>query len=299
MTGQAQLGIGTAALGSAYGLGANIVPAESAAALLRDAIHAGVRYLDTAAAYGDAERIVGLIAPQVLSGDVRVCTKLGADAVMSGGGVASLREALLRLGLPSIDTLMVHSADARTLLDPALASLLRDIHAAQLVKRLGASTYGLESAHAALAQRWLGAIQVEHSILNPAVVTGLAERRRGTELVVRSVLCKGLLSSRRSSVQGLALGIEPDLKKLESFAADLALDLPGLAIRFALDSPGVDIVLVGVSDASELETALRAAARAPLTSEQMRALRDFDRSDDPVSHPELWNKLATNAAVTR
>ena len=299
MTGSAQLGIGTAALGSAYGLGASIVPAATAAALLRDAISAGVRYLDTAAAYGDAERIVGMVAPQVLAHDVRVCTKLSADTVVAGGGVAALREALQRLGLPGIDTLMVHSVDARTIQDPELVNALREMRAADLVERIGASTYGLEAAHAALTQRWLGAIQVEHSILNPAVVAGLAERPRGVELVVRSVLCKGLLSTRRAASQGLATGIEPDLKQLEAFAADLGLDLPGLAIRFALDTSGVDVVLVGVSDAAELQTALGAAAHAPLTSEQLRALCSFDRSDDPVSHPELWNKLATSAAVNR
>jgi aryl-alcohol dehydrogenase-like predicted oxidoreductase len=299
MIGAARLGIGTAALGSAYGLGASTVPADTAAALLREAIEAGVRYLDTAVAYGDAERIVGLIAPQVLARGVRVCTKLGAAVVTPVQGVASLRESLQRLQLPSVDTLLVHSVDERALQAPALQESVQELRAAGLVDRIGASTYGPEAARAALSQRWLNAIQVEHSILNPSVLDGLTARPHGVEIIVRSVLCKGLLSARRAATRGLAAQLEPDLRKLESFAADLGLDLPGLAIRFALDTPGVDVVLVGVSDAAELTTALRAADRAPLTPDQLLALRAFDRSDDPASHPELWNKLVANAAANR
>jgi aryl-alcohol dehydrogenase-like predicted oxidoreductase len=66
------------------------------------------------------------------------------------------------------------------------------------------------------------------------------------------------------------------------------MDLTTLAIRFALDTSALDIVLVGVSDRSELAVAVEAAGRRPLTPEQYAAVAAFDRSDAPWSHPERW-----------
>jgi aryl-alcohol dehydrogenase-like predicted oxidoreductase len=41
------------------------------------------------------------------------------------------------------------------------------------------------------------------------------------------------------------------------------MTLPELAIRFALDTPGLDVVLVGIGSPEELATAVAARDRAP------------------------------------
>src|SRR4051812_48346848 len=81
----AVLGIGTATFVAGYGLGAETQRPREAAALLREAIDSGIRYLDTAAVYGEAEAAIGLIADEIQDSEVRVCTKIDAESLKSDG----------------------------------------------------------------------------------------------------------------------------------------------------------------------------------------------------------------------
>lgn len=296
----AKLGIGTAALGLPYGIGGQHMAHDTAAGLLRDALDAGVGYVDTAAAYGDAETVVGLVAPRLRATRARVCTKLTVPACRASGALAAMNESLARLQLESVDTVLLHSADTAALRDASLRVGLEGLVAAGLTTRIGVSTYGAQDAAFAQSLPWVQSLQVEHSILNPSVLRALGERgaaRNRVEVIARSVLCKGLLTTRRSQAGAVTARIAATLDDLEAFARDRGLDLPGLALRFALDSPGVDVVLVGVSSGAELAAALRAAAQSPLTPAELRDLAAFDRSSDDASHPELWPALNAGGAA--
>jgi aryl-alcohol dehydrogenase-like predicted oxidoreductase len=293
----AQLGIGTAALGLPYGIGAERVAPEQAVALLRAAIAAGVRYIDTAAAYGDAESVVGRVRAEIAAAGVRVCTKVTEPALRARGAAAALGDSLARLGLERVDTVLLHSAGAAALREAAHADEFARLIDAGLARRVGVSTYGAADASLAGTLPWVGALQVEHSILNPSVL-GVLRAAPRVEVIARSVLCKGLLTARRAQGGAAAAALAATLDALEAFARDRGLDLPALAIRYALDSPGVAIVLVGVSSRAELETALRAAAHPPLSAADRAALAAFDRSQDDASHPELWPAQSAGGAAS-
>jgi len=290
------LGLGTATFIAGYGLAAQTPQPQEAAALLREAISAGIRYVDTAAVYGDAESVVGLVANDVHDRRVRICTKVAATAVKAGGIAAEVRASLARLRLDAVDTLLLHSADTLGLEERVLGESLDEVRSSGFALRTGASTYGVADARTALAQPWCGALQVEHSILNPSVLAALNARPHGSEIVARSVLCKGLLTSRRRHADGIASGIAPALDSLDRLAAEWGWPLPELAIRFALDTPGVDVVIVGVSTHAELRTAMSASARPPLGTEARNTLAGFDRSLADAAHPERWNAVANQAA---
>jgi aryl-alcohol dehydrogenase-like predicted oxidoreductase len=115
-----------------------------------------------------------------------------------------------------------------------------------------------------------------------------AARRVGQEIVVRSVLCKGLLTDRRRCAQHLDGAVAVKLDGLDARAEQWGYSLPELAIRFALDTPGVDVVLVSASSVAELATAVAAAARVPLEPEQWESLAEFDCSSQDWVHPERW-----------
>lgn len=273
------LGIGTAAYLPNYGLGPAAAPED---ALLGAALAGGVRYIDTAADYGDSELAVG----RVRTGGVRVCTKVSAN-----GSLENLRASAGRLnGAP--DTILMHSAGRQQILGAPVIAALREARETGLTARTGASTYGIEDAALALAQPWVDVVQVEYSILNQSVVEQAPKTRDVQEVVVRSVLCKGLLTSRRSTAPHLVAQVADALAGLDRCAAEWNRSVEELAIRFALDSPGIDVVLVGVSDQQELRTALDAAASPRLTPEQWTQLASFDRRDADAAHPERWGRLS-------
>ena len=274
----AELGIGTAAFLAGYGIGPAAAPPDD---LLRLAVERGIRYLDTAADYGDSETAVG----RVLVPGVRVCTKVPATATID-----DVRASVARIGAAP-DTILLHSAGLEQLSGAPAIEALREAKAAGLASRIGASTYGTDAAAFALDQPWCDTIQVEYSVLNQSVLRGLPATRAAREIVVRSVLCKGLLTSRRSAAPRFTEPLADALAGIEDCARDWGGTIEALAVRFALDSPGIDVVLVGVSNHAELETALAAAALPRLTQDQWARLAAFDRSGLDAAHPERWSRI--------
>lgn len=278
------LGLGTAAWIPDYGLGGPTEDLrEGLKELVCEAVVAGIRYIDTAASYDAVEERLGQLAEFLRRHHVRLCTKLAATAI------DGLSQTLQRLRCERVDTVLVHNACMEDLMDHQVGERLIQAKRQGHVGHLGASTYGGDDARMALQQPWCEVIQVEHSLLHPTVVHTLAGLKRpGQELVVRSVLCKGLLTSRRRYAEDLPADAHARLDRLEEIAAAWDFSLPELAIRFALDTPAVDIVLVGISDLHELETALAAAQRPSLEPWQRDALKEFDCSTEDWSHPERW-----------
>ena len=268
-------------------------------ALVSAAVEAGVRYLDTAAVYGTSEASLGTLAPLLHRHGVRTCTKTAAcDGPETFAG--EVARSLARLNTSSVDTLMLHSATTPDLQARWLGGAFGALKDQGRIVRSGASTYGPETARAALDLDWCDAVQVEYSILNQGVLCHIAGAvRPGQEIIARSVLCKGLLTRRRhTATDSVAKPIAPALDELEHLAEEWHYELPELAIRFALDSPGIDIVLVGVSSAAELDLAMRALSRPPLQARQMQRLADFDRSDLDCVHPERWPQPAGVARMS-
>jgi aryl-alcohol dehydrogenase-like predicted oxidoreductase len=273
----AALGIGTATFLPNYGINAGPPPGD---ALLTAAITGGVRYLDTAADYGDAERAVG----RVLLEGVRVCTK-----IKPADSAEAIRASVARLGAPP-DTILMHSAGREQLASAPAVAALQFARQTGLTTWIGASTYGIDDAEFALAQPWVDVVQVEYSILNQSVVRRLGPRRQA--VVVRSVLCKGLLTSRRTAAPRLLEEVRDAVDAVEHSAHEWGCSIETLAIRFALDTPGVDVVVVGVSGRDELDTALAAAASPRLTTQQWNRLASLDRSGTDAAHPERWSRVS-------
>jgi aryl-alcohol dehydrogenase-like predicted oxidoreductase len=136
-------------------------------------------------------------------------------------------------------------------------------------------------------------VQVEHSVLNPSVVSAIVGSRRADQIIVgRSVLAKGLLTARREADAAMVAALASTLDSLQDRASAWGFSLPELAIRFALDTSGIDVIVVGISTREEIETALNATKRQPLTAAQMKELASFDRSAEPLVHPERWPRTA-------
>ena len=282
--GPGALGLGTATALPGYGVGDGSGDPAALSDVIRAALGAGVRYVDTAAAYGAGESLLGELAGLLTRTAVRVCTKVSRSELHAG-----LEPSLGRLRFHAVDTVLLHSARGHDVVDGGVARALSSMKASWRTARTGASTYGVEDARTALAQPWCDTLQVEHSVLNPSVVAAVRRAKRpGQELVVRSALCKGLLTARRRALPEAFGDVVALVDELDGVASGWGFTLPELAIRYALDTPCVDVVLVGMASAPELELALAALRRPPLAPWQMDELARFDRSDDDLVHPERW-----------
>jgi aryl-alcohol dehydrogenase-like predicted oxidoreductase len=262
--GSATLGIGTAALSVSYGAPGLQRPAPrpaEARRVLLEALERGVRFVDTAPAYGESETIVGdTLADR---GDCTLATKLaippaGWEALSSAETRAHVRasaEASLRaLRRERLDVLQIHNADERVLRRSCVVEELERLRQEGLVALIGATVYGEDAALAAIATPAIELVQIAYSALDrrPERRVLPAASAAGKAVVARSLLLRGVLSPAGRELAGAfaALGAAADaIRRALGVGWD---ELAGAAVAFVATRPGVACALLGPRDEREL-----------------------------------------------
>lgn len=272
-----RIGLGTAQFGLDYGISntAGKMNEESVVRTMQVAAQAGVRVLDTAPAYGDAESIIGRMAPSV--GSFACVTKTrqlrhGLDAVIDG-----VAESLARLGPSPLYGLLVHAAG--DLLGPegqGLWRALADFRESGRVLRIGASVYTTEDANALMDRYPLDIIQIPFSMIDQRFLSdGTLARlnESGVEVHARSVFLQGLMFLNPVDLPPeLAFAVD-HLAHVHGVLSKIGVSPLTAAVNFVLHRPEIDMAIIGVTGESELQEVINAAGPQP----------DFD-----------WQSLATN-----
>lgn len=284
-----RLAIGTVQFGTAYGISnrRGQVPLDEVGAILTDAAERGVDLLDTAAAYGEAEAVLGRLRP--LSGHFRIVTKAlplgeGGTAAVAAGALGSLQE----LGRSEVEALLVHRAsDLRGPEGEDLWRTLRRLQERGCFRRLGISAYAGDEP-LDLARRFAPEImQLPVSFLDQRLVrdgTLEALAGRGVEVHARSVFSQGLVFLDPGRLPtGLAHAGRSLAERAERIARAGASPLAA-GLHFVLRRPEIGRIVVGVTSLSEWR-AIAAAAAAPAPDLDWEALA----LDDPVVlDPGKW-----------
>lgn len=243
-----ELALGTVQFGLAYGAvgsGRQVEP-DTARAILAQAWTDGVRWLDTAAAYGDIEsRLAGLCGEH----DFRIVSKIASLAALP----VDTREAALRSSIARsidrlgtrLDTLMFHSpAD---LAGDTGAALWQAARAATRPHglRLGVSVYGPQEL-AALRERFdIDVAQLPGNALDQRLAApGAASALDGIELHLRSAFLQGLLLAPGAGAQRIPAAA-PALQAWEQRCAEAGLALPVAALGVVKALPQVSCCVVG------------------------------------------------------
>lgn len=273
-----KLGLGTVQFGQAYGVSntSGQVSPDDARAILRRAAEGGVTVLDTAANYGEAERVLAAldIAP------FRIVTKTihgshGVEAV-----VARARQSARDL---KADTLLVHAAG--DLADDALWPALQRLKAEGVFRHVGISTYVADDPAALAARYRPDVMQLPFSLLDQRLLqdgTLARLKDRGVEVHARSIFLQGLLflDALPPKLQHAA----PRLAQVKARIAQAGSTPLQAALGFVLSRPEIGTALVGVTTPGELEEIL-VAAKTPLPALDWDALA---LDDETVLTPSLW-----------
>ena len=289
-----KLGLGTVQFGLDYGVAnpGGRTSEDEVRRILAAAADGGIEVVDTAAAYGEAEAVLGRCLQR--PSPFRIVTKTRPLRERSDGSTAGhwiqsgFVRSLERLGMDRVDALLVHHV--ADLLGPEgrdLASVLADLNSSGRAGKIGLSTYGGAEVDAALAVHDFDLLQLPLNVLDQRLVAGgkLRQlRQRGIEVHVRSVFLQGLLLMQPSSVPAYFAPIRSQLGAWHS-----ALETRGMtplegAFAFvrALD---VDVVLVGVDNALQLaanQAAFAAAANCDLD------FAAFAVDDEAFINPSRW-----------
>lgn len=225
---------------------------EQTLVLLRAALALGVTLIDTAPAYGLAERRLGELLPAVAPSDRwTICTKVGerfdpatgtSSYDFSPRAIAdSVARSIDLLRRPKLDIVLLHFAsavdDAAVLRAGHAAAALLDLKARGVISAVGASTASPDAALLALGLH--PAQPAAAPSLDCVMVTLNALDRTAIPLIAQAAAAgRGVLVK----------------KPLASGHAD-----PAASLALVLGTPGVTSVVVGTTSTAHLTQAVEAA----------------------------------------
>ena len=276
-----KLGLGTVQFGQAYGVSnqRGQVPKEEAAAILERAAKAGVRLLDTAANYGEAETILAALG----TSPFRVVTKTiglshGLDQV-----IARARQSAQSL---KADTLLVHAAnDLKGKDGEALWNALRQLKDEGVFRKIGVSVYAADDPEALVEQFRPDVMQLPFSLLDQRLLENgslVRLKELGVEVHARSLFLQGLLFMEELPAKLRRAGAH--LERTRKTLADAHVTPLAAALGFVLARPEIAFGLVGVTSAAELDEII-AAAGQPVPRLDWAS---FALKDEVVLTPSLW-----------
>jgi aryl-alcohol dehydrogenase-like predicted oxidoreductase len=270
-----RLCIGTVQFGMDYGVQGGTRPAaRDAVAMLDYATQNGVDAIDTAAAYGTAEEVVGeFLSRKTLPREaVQVISKFGTN-IFEGASVADyavrLRAAaetsLKRIKSDYLDAYICHVPTAAG--DPAIIEAMAALKASGLVRHVGFSVYDPDQVRACLMSDVVDFIQSPFSFLDRRMETSgvLAEARaKGIDFHTRSAFVQGLMLMDVAKIPEHLAVTRPVISDLEAACAEAGLSRRTLALAFVKANPNISHLVFGVDNLEQLK----------------EIVSDFDRSVD-------------------
>jgi len=277
-----KLALGTVQFGLDYGVTNHDgqVTIEEARDILNYAKNNGIDTLDTAAAYGSSEQVIGEIGVD----DFHVITKTvslenGVDKVLKG-----CYKSLDNLNIEQADGLLIHNIDeVNNKKFGTLFSQLNKLKEQGLINKIGFSTYTPEQVDFLLENFDFDLIQVPFNVFDTRLVQGgqlQALNNNGVEIHARSVFLQGVLLSLNNlsnyfSTWGAEFGTYQEMVK------DSGLSLLEYSINFALNMKEIDKVLVGVNSKGQLMEI--AAAAKEVDNIEAHPINDIN-----LLNPSLW-----------
>jgi aryl-alcohol dehydrogenase-like predicted oxidoreductase len=295
MAASSRLALGTVQFGLDYGVthGGGRVPEAEVRAILARARAAGIGTLDTAAAYGDAEEILGRVEA---GRSFRIVTKTLPIAAAGGGAgavariTARFQGSLEKLAVASVDGVLVHAAS--DLLSPAGEQLWKQLEVWRsqgLVRRIGVSVYDRAEIDAVLARFPPDLVQLPLNALDQRLLLdGTIDRLagRGIAIHARSLFLQGLLLQPPEQCPPHLAAAKPFLDRWWTACRQHSVAPLTAAVRFGLAAPGIEKLLVGVHSTAHLDAIIKASqADCPDLDWNALAAHDGDAVD-----PRRWPK---------
>lgn len=296
-----RLGLGTAEIGFAYGLGSPTVPSEDdTLALLREAVGMGVTFFDTANYYGLAEERIGKSGILKNPGVV-VCTKCAQflekgeyfePAELERKIREQVESSLQHLAVEALPLLLLHGPSAKQMGDAVLLSVIEKLKTEGKIRFWGVSTRGVEAPLAAI-EAGADVLELAFSIADRRMEPVFAAaQEKGVGVINRSVYLKGTFAGK---AQYLPEVLEPLKKTVEAAGAiahELNMPLTELALRYTLSEPAIGVSLVGTATLPHLRSAAEALARGPLPADVVEKLRSVALTDPEQVDPARWPQSA-------
>ena len=241
--------LGTVELGLDYGVNNNSgkTTKKQALELLDIAWNNGIRELDTAAAYGDAEEIIGYSEHNFL-----IDTKLPVS--ISGERCADcLSEACMKLKTNSLNILYLHSFEQVN--NAEIVEFLREQKDKGIIKQIGISIYEpSEMQYITKQLHYVDVIQFPFNVFdNCRWVEQIQQAKEAQKkLYARSIFLQGLIFKDRHDNFIRSIGAIDYIESLQKICKEADTSIAELACHYVLQEPHIDEIIIGCQTTNDV-----------------------------------------------
>lgn len=290
-----KIGLGTVQFGLNYGISNKNgqVNEEEAARILRTASDNGITVLDTAAAYGNSEEILGKALPK--DKHFHIVTKIPKIGSETKDIKKTIRKifdnSLQKIGCSSLYALMFHDAD--DLISSCGAEIYQavaEIKNDGLIQKIGVSVYTQKQLEAIRQRFDIELVQVPVNVFDQRLVqNGYLQElcKNGVEIHSRSAFLQGLILMEPDEVRPYFEPVKPVLTRFRQTAQELGVTPLLLALAFVLQLECLSTVIVGVTlqkELAEIIEAVRYIEENPINID----FSAYGIDDTAILNPSLW-----------
>ena len=288
--------MGAAALAQPYGIAnpqSSLSPAETDD-LLTAAWSRGIRFIDTASAYGEAEIRIGKWSNRT-GNHFRTIGKLPTMRDIPNAEIRSTVqthiEATCRsMRIERLEGYLIHDPDdfAR----PHVREALEEFQETGKFGYFGLSIYKPDEAITALTFSDVGAFQIPINIFdNRLTESGLSKKCENNDILLflRSVFLQGLIFRNPNTLPDFFRPILPKLHGFRSLSKEAGVSLSHLALAYVLQTVRTAKVIVGCRNVSHIEELSDIIEAAPVNNEMINRMRVLgSEMDAEMIDPRLW-----------
>ena len=288
-----KIGLGTAQWGLTYGISnhSGQTKPEEVSRILSYARAMGIKVIDTARVYGEAEQVLGL---NDLS-HFNIITKIPALEIwnrdhcfLSASVKDSLSRSLHALHVESLQGLLLHNCDDLfSEFGSKIVASLQELKASGKVIQIGVSVYSSLQIKRVLDIFKPDIIQLPYNVFDQRLLedgTLSALKSDGIEIHARSIFLQGLLLMKHDSIPKYFTPWKDKFVAWNRLCADLGSHPMHAALSFAASNNLIDKLIIGVESLSQLEqlTALKPHINNSFLFNKLSS------SDEKLLNPSLW-----------
>lgn len=294
-----ELCLGTVQFGMEYGINGKKKPTIKECVNCMDyAVYHGIKSIDTAAAYGNAEEVVGVFLKRktVNRENLWISSKLMPnilDNVSPDRYKETIRNELTRtltkLGIEYLDAYYFHSS--RYSFNDEMLDSLHELQLEGLVKKIGVSIYEVDEAFACIESPKVSIIQAPYSVLDHRMkinnIFSIA-KTKGMEIDTRSAFLQGLVLKNGETVPASMKNTKELLNRLCVLCDKYKIDPVALALAYVKREKEISRLVFGIHSIEQLQQDLF-AFHVEVPCEILAEIdKEFQGVPREVIIPSLW-----------
>lgn len=278
--------LGTVQFGIQYGISnTHGVPTDSELeSIFTIASELGIKQLDTAKAYGNAEERIG----QLSNSKFDIITKFPNIDSKENIELA-LSESIQKLKVSSIYGYLAHNPDI-LIQNPSLWNVLLKAKKEGKIKKIGYSLYTPEQFERLLDLNCNpDLVQIPYSILDRKFEKQLSILKQlGTEVHVRSVFLQGLYFMNPNKLPKKLQPLQDSLVELKNLCAENNVSVGEVALNYVISIPNIDKLVIGIETAEQLRENIYLVSKWKSNKELFSKIEAIEIKDKSLLNPVNW-----------